>query len=406
MDGLNITGLIERKRIDAVEVQQLPDGSHLMHHIALGKKGHRLNVISMHPSITSMQELNHFIPMGAPVVLVITGKGVLMRSVSAGTDTTHEELVKSVFPDARHEDFLLSRESLADNGTVLCLTRTILAETIVKKFFDQKIQITEVLVGPLTITGILPMVESATSFVFTGQYFFHYTKNRLVEAQTSGTEPPADVKVGELTLPGVMLCPFAAAFDFMIINRFNPTTPLTLVREKAQEVRILSKVKGGMVISLAVLFFILVVNFLLFDHFTKKYNQQASVVEENQSAVRKADSLNELILQREQFLKQSSGTGNRKSSFIIDRIGASMPAGINLTEITVHPILFKEDETNKEPVYQPHIVRVCAMVKESSALNRWIKQLEGLEWVESVAFSNYHEKEEQNAGVTLEITIK
>jgi len=224
--------------------------------------------------------------------------------------------------------------------------------------------------------------------------------------QPKVTEVPADVRVGQIPLPGLILCSFAAAFNFMIINHCNATTLLALVRESAQKIKLFSKVNRIIAISLVSLFIILIVNFFAFNLYTNKYDRLNSVVQEDLWYVKRTDSLKELILQREQFLKQTSGTGSRKSSFIIDRISACIPADIALADITVHPILFKEDDSKKEPVYQPNTIRICARIKESGELNRWIKQLEELNWVESVAFSDYRAKEDDEAGVTLVITTR
>jgi Tfp pilus assembly protein PilN len=406
MKRLNFSGLLEPSRISAVEVQQLVDGTHLMHHIALVRKGNHLEVKSMHSSMTSLQQFTEVISKGEPVVLVMTGKGVLVRHNTTLQDVHDEGLIKSVFPDARAEDFFISRENMAENGSVFSLTRTNLAESMAKKFLTQNIQITELLIGPLSVTRILPLLDPANSPVSTGQYSFYHKNGQLTDVQQQEIEAPVDVNVGKLILPGIMLVSFAAAFDFMINNRWEPTTKVIMIREKAKEMRIQAKVKGGIAISLGTLFLVLLGNFLLYDHYQHKYIQQASIVDGNLLIAKRTDSLQELILQREQFLKQFSGTGNRKGSFIIDRIGASMPDGITLTAIVVHPVQFKEDEVNKEPVYQPRTIRIHAIVKESNALNRWIKQLEGIDWIQSVSFSDYREKEEHEAGVTVEITMK
>jgi len=398
---------MEHTRIDAVEVHQLQDGSHLMHHIAIKRNGNRLEVMVMHPLIDSLHGLVDFIPSNVPVVLILTGKGVLIRHITIDKEASDEELVRSVFPDARVGDFLFSKESQAENGSVFCLTRTQLAETIVKKFLAHKIQITDVFIGPLTVTSILSMLEPENTPIITGYCSFYIRSGQLIDVQPTPMESTGrNIKIGVLTLPEVMLCSFSAAFNFLVINRCDPSTPLPLVREKAQEVMVTAKVKGLLAIALGFLFIILLGNFFLFGHYTRKYNDLVLVVEENLTTARKTDSLLELIQQREQFLKQSSGTDNYKGSFIIDRIGASIPYGITLTEIAVHPILFKEEEVNQEPVYQPGKIRIQALVRESNALNKWIKRLEDMEWIESVAFSDYLEKEEHEAGVSLEITTK
>jgi len=97
---------MEHTRIDAVEVHQLQDGSHLMHHIAIKRNGNRLEVMVMHPLIDSLHGLVDFIPSNVPVVLILTGKGVLIRHITIDKEASDEELVRSVFPDARVGDFL------------------------------------------------------------------------------------------------------------------------------------------------------------------------------------------------------------------------------------------------------------------------------------------------------------
>lgn len=406
MNRLNITGWFRQKRIDAIEVFNAPDGTHYLNHVAVMQKGNQLELISVNHSMKSFQQLAGVIPEGSPVVLILTGKGVLMRNSEFNRDASVKDLIRSVFPDAQADDFLLSKESLFEKGLVVCLTRTKQAKDVINRIQTHSIFVSEVLIGPLTVSSILPLLEPETSPVYTGHYSFFHRNGQLVDVQSVETEYPADFRVEEMTVPANLVIPFAAAFEFLIVNHGIPTTPLPAVKDTAQRIRIQSKIKRALAVMIGLLFVILFFNFFIFDHYTRKYTELASVVEENRKTMKQTDSLRELIQHRELFYKQSFVSNNLKGSFIIDRIAGSKPAGIFITDFSVRPIRFKEDEMNKEPQYQPRLIRILASVNESDALNQWIKRLEDLEWVESVAFNNYREKEDHDATVTLEITIR
>lgn len=394
---------LNQRRVDALEVFHEQDGTRTLNHIAVKRKGNKLDLVAMNSEISSLQLISGLVPRGSPLVILVTGKGIIMRRSDFNIDTPIEILIKTVFPDVDPKDFLISRENLSEEGSLFCITRIKQAEEIISFLLAQGLFITEVLIGPLSVTRILTLLNSDAAPVVTHHYSFSHKNGFLVDVQTKYTESPPDINLGNLKIPPDFFLPFAAAFDFLIANRGIPTTPLKLVQENALEIRFVVTIKRILVISIYLLFLIVIANFIVFYHYNKTYNKLASVVESKRKTTIQIDTLRELIKRREAFLKQTSLTNLIKGSFLIDRIAFSKPDGILINDFSLYPISIAE---GKEPVYQPQFIRILASVKESNALNIWIKRLKDLKWIKTVAFSNYRERENQEAVVTIEITLK
>jgi hypothetical protein len=228
----------------------------------------------------------------------------------------------------------------------------------------------------------------------------------LIEIQTITNTNPPSIHISNLTVPGELLCAFSSAVTFLLSNCSKPQSELASIRNNANTYSTGLKIKKGITVTLGLLFILLLGNFIVFGHYSRKLKDIDVWIQQNEMEVRITDSLQRLILQHERLLAQSSRDCKWKWSYLIDQLGPSIPVGITLTEIHLCPLSLRSDEESMEPEYHPGKMTIRASVVQSKSLNQWMRQLEKMNWIESVDFSDYREKENNETGVILEIILK
>jgi hypothetical protein len=402
----DIKDSLQLSRVNAVEIHLLNDGTYIIHHITLKRKGTRLEVTEMHPALNQIDELSGFIKKGSPIVLVITGKGIIIRTITKTGDGSKEMTIKQILPDSHPDDFILCQESIGENESVLCLIRKETAEKIIKMFDPIKPLLVDLFIGPLAIAHIGPLFDNLKMTLATGFNIFHFNNGKLIEIQTITNTNPPSIHISNLTVPGELLCAFSSAVTFLLSNCSKPQSELASIRNNANTYSTGLKIKKGITVTLGLLFILLLGNFIVFGHYSRKLKDIDVWIQQNEMEVRITDSLQRLILQHERLLAQSSRECKWKWSYLIDQLGPSIPVGITLTEIHLCPLSLRSDEESMEPEYHPGKMTIRASVVQSKSLNQWMRQLEKMNWIESVDFSDYREKENNETGVILEIILK
>jgi Tfp pilus assembly protein PilN len=133
---------------------------------------------------------------------------------------------------------------------------------------------------------------------------------------------------------------------------------------------------------------ILLVNFLIFNHYFKKEQEVSASLEMNRNYIEKIKSLKEDIKTKEERVKIFSRTNASKSSILLNEITKNIPTSILLKNLSYHPLQKKIKE--KEPILtDDNALIISGESIDRTAFTNWITYLENLTWISSVSIVKY-----------------
>ncbi len=152
-------------------------------------------------------------------------------------------------------------------------------------------------------------------------------------------------------------------------------------------------------------FIILIINFLIFDHYYKQTQEEQPQVAKQEELINKVKLLNEALSAKSKFLQQSGLLTPNKISFYADRIASTVPDGIILTDWQFNPLA---DPNKKETfTFNNGVIVISGISNQSAEFNDWIKELKNGEGIESVSILGYdHDLKANTALFTITLTVQ
>ncbi|MEC3882004.1 hypothetical protein [Parapedobacter sp. 10938] len=353
--------------------------------------------------LKEIRSIKDQIPEGTPVVLSLSGWGLIHRIIDGDQIGKGGDLLRQILPSARREDFYVQHSQL-DSVSVLSIGRIEAVDRVCKQLEGYGFPVLGLVFGPFAVTffrGFL-LAPSVTDFRIARHRFI------VADGRIGNYEfLPSDVDVGlagkRFDLGGEQLderliVAFATAFGF-ISELDLDTVDLQECDHKASEYRWHWQFKRTAVILTGLIIFILLANALFFIQYSGKVADFSG--NDPRTIEGEIVELEKQRAERDALLK---GLGQSESThwgmaYLADHIATTIPAGIGLTELQIYPLDITETRKQKRPVRRSDVIQIIGHCTALPEFNEWVGGLRKLHFCSEVYMETYEFDERNEQGV-------
>lgn len=390
-----------------VEIVVMQDKSLLLNAVVVKQVKGKLIRAEEYINVTSLPALIEKFPKGVPVGLNISGRGILHKPVPS---VTGHNLLENVIPGARQEDYYYQQFVCNDKPEIAVIRKDQLDE-MVGLFVDAGISVLHVGLSLGFSTNLLHLIKintgnniqtSAWQLQLHGAKLIEYTLSQVTNKPQLGTE----LIIGDQSIKHLLLPAFAIATEIILASEAASGLQLQEIarqKEKFEYRRLFNIVGIG---ALGTLLLILLLNVFIYQH----YYTLAQEAQVNNSLYQKKintlDTLQVRVQEKEKFLAAIGWIKQPVISEISDKIGASVPKEVILTNMTIFP-----EDNNKSsgaiPRFRQDTIRLQGDCNTPWVLNNWITSIQQIDIVQSARLESYwYKKEDETGHFQLELTLK
>ena len=314
-----------------------------------------------------------------PLALSVDGKGILTKPVAAKQDFRLEE----VLPNASEEDFYYNSLQSSHAGWV-SLTRKPVLDELLQQAEAAGVSIAAVQLGPLSVAGVLPLL-AAYPVLDLPQWHLQQQDTEIVGLQPQTDAANTVYTLGEEQLEGACLQAYANALSVLVELPLYADTNLAEVGMLWLHKRLYKRLGVGM---LAFFFGLLLLNYAAFSYLSGSQQELQGQLQQQQHLLGQLQFLKKQEEARQQLLKAVPLQQQTLFAYHADLLGASVPAGVQLEELLVHP---PEGKKSKQEAlrFQHGLMEVRGQCNSPLLLNRWLEALEKEPWVKAVKNQRY-----------------
>ena len=306
-----------------------------------------------------------------PVTLIVDGKGILMRETSS-KNLPSENLLHHFLPQAKPEHFQCQIfEHEKNPGYRVSIARQDHIQQLLSTLAEQGVACRSVLCG-------IPV-----------------EREKLIE-ETQGDFQYASSTISTLEESSFRNLAWTLKNEFNPKWKFTaPTVPAHLIHRK--EIRFFDLTKKLLLIVPSIILLSLIANLFIYDQLESEYVLAQSELEANKSLLDSIAQLEEMIQQRSMITGTSGTTGSIPAAYYADQIGTTIPHDITLSSLDIFPII-RDENSGKVLTLSFDTLMMEGSTSSSEALNKWIQNMNKLEWVDRVAIRGFQQSSPEETG--------
>jgi len=335
-----------------------------------------------------------------PFFLIVNTNQVIQKEVS-GIDPSDEKLLHKAFPNTNWEEFYFEIWRLKTKS-IIAITRKSYLDEMLANYVAQKISIAGISLGICSIAEIVDYTTE-TEFYTNHQAVSRQEQNQIITSEA--LESAVIYNINDLQLENRQLLAFSGILR-MIMNNTPNTGSVVSYNEELYDVYnqkvFFSK---GLKVMVAVVFVILVLNFLFFSHYYKLAQETSEILLVNKSSVEDVNQLKKRIIVKEEKVKSILGKTTSQSSLMINEIARKVPSSIVLTELAFNP-LEKKVKLEEPILVQERTITISGTTIANEAFTRWVEEIEKLNWVDKVLITHFGKNEANETAFSIKLTLR
>ncbi|CAM1356415.1 hypothetical protein [Tenacibaculum halocynthiae] len=365
--------------------------------LQLSKKKKELTVTNRH-QYNSIDEVIPFVKANKHAFLIINNQHVLSKKITVINDN-QKKLIQVAFPNIVISDFYYEIYS-NDTESFISICRKEHIDYVIDLYSKNSISIVDFSLGNLALQNILPFIGNDNFNTSNAEITIKNNKIAVVEKKfiEDHTYIVNDLEVSNhelLPLGGVLSYYFDQNMEQIGLTQKTEGLKKTYQQKKLFDL--------GLKFGLGFLFTILLINFLVYSHYTTKADQLTIDVQLNEQTKNRLISLQEKVAQKEKVVKNLQSVSQSKVSRHIDEIAQLIPNTILLTNIYYQPIKSRVKKGKTILVTKNQII-VKGVSKKNEDSTHLISLLESKKWVDKVTIMSYG-KQKKNMEFELLIHI-
>lgn len=371
------------------EVNILADGTFLIRALELSLQKKLIHVEQKKEYTLTLSQIASVKAKG-PVAIILTGKGVLIKKTTKLESITEQSL-RHLFPGFKPAEFYVQHFSSGENSFVAFVRREI-ADPVLAAFRKHGAEILLFSLGPFVVEQVIPLLNNYNGDLkFDGhQVVLNEQKDWLDYNYAAGTGAEFEMKIDIESIPQNFLLAYAAAFQLILNDR------LELISVDAEEIKqdlaqLLAKLKfkknGALV--LGGIFFLLMINFLLFSFYNSANQRLAGKAGQRSNQSQDRQKLETDVKEKEAQVKLLGWNHGLNYAYLCDQIGQTVPAAITLSELNINAVKDKYTAAVKRNGSETGSLRITGQSASVYVINDWIYALKQKSWVKTVQLEKY-----------------
>lgn len=325
-----------------------------------------------------------------PLVVCITGKGLISKKATLpDNNINYEEILNQNLPAVNFNDFYAQIYPQHGCDAFITIFRKEKVDSILKVIRETKNEVAEVFLGYSFITDAVPITTLFES-IQANNALIEFSNNCIESIKQEVNENNNVLKIEDLELNKTNVLGFALCFVYLLnatrLYNYNGLKEFKTNHLQRNKLRILTRAALGMA------FLLCLVNFLCFNYYfgnNRKLESELSLYEG------KYEKINELLksYEKKRHLIEESGILN-EAGFTqnIDKIAATIPKEVVLTDWIIDPII-KTDDEDSLIKFSKNIIQIKGNCNKSLIINEWINVLKSQNFIKDInlekfAFSN------------------
>jgi Tfp pilus assembly protein PilN len=353
----------------------------------LKNKNNKLNIVSSSSSFDALDLPNGIEKNKIPVLIILNGKGIILKkiSLSENSEQNFEDLIRANLPAINPDDFFVQLVRQSNNTAFITLFRKEQLTPILEELKFKKINIANVLIGVPTIKGLQPLWSNFNTLSTT----FHTVEltNNDIDNITSTTEN-ATVKIDDISFDSTHTLGFAAGLSYLTQVKIAETNSVELLDIETKHLE-KNKFWFLMIAVVAIAFLLSVANVIVYTNYFNKNNQLESELNVYQS---KYDQINQLLTdyQKKKELIENVGIlSKNKLSEYADRIAATIPEEVTLTELYFNPKQDNDESEDSLIIFKNKQLIIKGNCNKSLIINEWANILKMQKFIKDVSLEKF-----------------
>lgn len=353
----------------------------------------------------SIDDVISYIPPESAVGIIISGKGIIYRQINTNDIPIKAKLLNHILPDADINDFYLQLNKInsENNSSIISIARKSVINSFIK-IFGKKNFIVGLSIGPFIFNSIIPLLENHCSTIKYKNTEININENSIIGFQLTENIENKILKIDNKEFSSELLPSLSLGFSILMKELCN-YAEIPEVHNYISENRYRHSCIKIIRYTIPIIFFILMVSYILFDHYYNKVNTLNTEIQESELLINQIESLQATYISKNKFLQQSGLLGQTQISYYLDLIAQEIPETIVLSEINVNPIE-KNDSFKEKIIFKRNKIELIGSSIDSYIFNSWIKKLKDINSFKDINIIQYEYKEKENkADFTITINI-
>ncbi len=321
---------------------------------------------------------------GIGIHLTISGNQVISKTLE-GTEKDDEEIIAEAFPNLDIEEFYV-QILRTENRSFIAISRKQVINEIIKEYEKEGIWVQYIHLGDLVLANIV-------SFIKDDIFYSHQTKietinDEIISFEKLKEEQFQKYRIGEEQVAQEYLVPLSSICYKLIgevVLSSNYEEEEIILQKKYKSVQFY---KNGLLYGIGGMFFLLLMNFLIFNSAYKKEQLLKEEIQLYSSQKENLQKRKETVKRKEEIVESILKTGFSKSSWYINEIVKSMPTSVILKKYNYQPIE-RAIRSNKEIQLERETIRIEGESLDKSAFTTWLRTLEILEFIDQITIVHY-----------------
>ncbi len=401
----NHINIFQSNTVAGIDINILKENEFVFQYVQLKKVKQTIAINNQAKQIDDIEALKQRINPKDPVILNVSGKGIIHRKI-AHEGLTEEEMLQKVFPNARVSDFYLQHMPLDDEHVYLSVIRKKTLHEIIELLKSHHLHIINIFLGPFAVNHIIPFIDHDKKNILLPDIKIITNEQKIIDFKVSENHDiSTEYSIGSDQVPALLLKSFSAAFGYFLdAGSVNALHIPSLANEKQEYFHKQLFVKVGWA-ALIILFALLLGNYMVFTHYKGKQERLSSELSKNRVTLSKLKFLKKELKRKTQFVEEKNILGKTKLSFFADRIARSIPEQIVLDQLALNPVRKKVKEHESIDIRQNTII-INGSSTNSTILNQWIEELKNFAWIVQLDIINYKQESLHSSGdFSIEIKI-